>query len=282
MNSADLFLKLADYLTTLRLAVKAVFFTVGVISCLYLIFPLLQTWVPLTGSSSKNYAFEVHLALTVVLGFGLGNIAFYFFDFLLQKYNDFRKKSLEDHLVTQQKQLEEKKQADFNLDFQNKFKLAYPHLNVECILVLYELKRGPQSYYRSSPNIYYLSHQEWITPTVDLGNNTYIYELDNRINEALNEIRNDEVELNYKKFIESEKKGCQKVLEFFLTDFAKIQPHFLSRRDFLEARIDCNYCFNIQSSDRTITIVFQPDFHDFFENQFNKRIPSEITLELVD
>lgn len=74
MNPADLFLKLADYFTTLRLAVKAAFVAVGVIFCLYIIFPLLQTWIALTRSSSQNYAFEVHLALTVMLGLGHSDI----------------------------------------------------------------------------------------------------------------------------------------------------------------------------------------------------------------
>ncbi|HBL5177190.1 TPA: hypothetical protein LR286_003677 [Enterobacter hormaechei] len=282
MNPADLFLKLADYFTTLRLAVKAVFVAVGVIFCLYIIFPLLQTWIPLTGSSSQNYAFEVHLALTVMLGFGVGNIVFYFFDLLLQKYNNFRKNSLQAHLTKQKKLLEMQKEADLFIEIKNKFKIAYPHLNAECILVLYQLKRGPHAYYKNEHNIYYLSRQDWITPTVDLGNNTYIYELQSQVAETLEEIRKDEVESKSKLFIESEKKGCQKILEFFLTDFDKAKTHYLSKRDFLEARKDYNYCFNIKSSGNTITIAFQADFHNYFESQFEEKIPTHIILELVN
>jgi hypothetical protein len=75
------------------------------------------------------------------------------------------------------------------------------------------LKRGAHSYYKNSNDIYYLSRREWITPTVDLGNNTYIYELSNQVAEALKEIRNDEVES--KSFTESEKKDIRK----FCTSF---------------------------------------------------------------
>lgn len=282
MNPADLLLKLADYFTTLRLAFKAVFVAVGVIFCLYIIFPFLQTWIPLTESSSKNYAFEVHLALTVVLGVGLGSIVFYFFDLLLQKYNNYREISLQDRLTKQKKLSEEKKQAELILEKKNEFKLAYSHLNVDCIMTLYELKRGPHAYYRNDNNIHYLSRQEWIIPTVDLGNNTYIYKLDSQIAETLEEIRSNEVESKSKCFIESEKKGCHKVLEFFLTDFDKAQKHFLSKRDFLEARRDYNYCFNIRSGGDIITIAFQADFHGYFESQFKEKIPTHIIIELVD
>lgn len=78
------------------------------------------------------------------------------------------------------------------------------------------------------------------------------------------------------------KKGYQKVLEFFLTDLDTAQTHTLSKRDFLKARRNYNYCFNIQSSGPLINITFQVDFHQYFENRFKDKRPTLITLDLVD
>lgn len=282
MNPADLLLKLADYFTTLRLAVKAVFVSLGIIFSLLFIFPLLQTWVTLGNYSSNNYAFEIHFTLSSMLGYGLGNIVFHLLDWVLKKIMNAKEKSLESRILAQQSKAEKIKTADANQQFKDKFKLAHSQLYGERLLILNELKRKPRPYHRNSNEIHYLSRQEWIVATVDLSQDMYIYEIDDRISEALDEIRHEEIQVKSTMFIESEKLGCQKVLGCFLTDQNNDEIHPLSKREFLQARRDYDSCFNIQANGNIVTISFLLGFHEYFKCKFGETMPYKITVELRD
>ncbi|HBH7064229.1 Uncharacterised protein [Enterobacter cloacae] len=282
MLPADFLIKLANLLTSSKMAVRVSFMIMGAIISMMIFFPYLQGRLPQPTKAASDFTSELCLLLAMVLGACMGVVILAMISWCLNlAHKCFTAAVTWKNKKSMVKRQELARQFE-DQAFMNEFKTVYPQLDQASRLVLHSLNRKQESYYVRADGIHYLTSKRWIIPKSDLPNNYFIYEIDSRISVALKEIEMEKTHNNSMHFIESEKKGCKAVLVYFLSSPNPQHPYPINKRDFLQARLDYNCCFNVQSANGQPTLSFLPGYHSFFEAHFQMKMPSKIILTLTD
>lgn len=281
MAISDSLLKALDYVTTSRRAWRLVFVLTGISLAFKYAFPQLNSLIPIPIQEIQGIYFNVHFFISFLLGMCAGALSFNFAEWLLAKIKTFYAQRELDKENLQRLNLATQLAQQKQVEFKNSFKIAYPRLDHGSKLILHSLQRNHDSLYPRDNTVLYLKNQGWIEQKIPLPNGYYLYEINNNISQAINEIIEDEIDGNLKAFINSEKPGCKKIIEILLNSATKQESDYLPFPDYVSAWGEINNCFSIDTGETQITISFRLGYKEKLQNIVSSSLPDKITIDIL-